>query len=200
MAIRTTCPNCKNEFSAQETYLGKKVKCPRCSARVAVLEPAVRREQDVWQREQQQRLELFEELEKKSRETPSYATEYGTGIDPVRNFNPGAMSRFRKLRALSRFMILSAYLLLALVIAAAGVTVWLYNVGVIESVGVLVLIFLGEVLALLFFFCTFKFLGELSWLLADVGDHQLDVRNLLLDVREDLDRVTAANVKDETPV
>ncbi len=34
-------------------------------------------------------------------------------------------------------------------------------------------------------------LGEVSWLLADIGDHQLDARNLLLDLRDDVDRIRA---------
>ena len=71
----------------------------------------------------------------------------------------------------------------------AGVTLFLYREAVIGSIGVLVLILLGWLLLVVFSFCLFKFLGELAWLLADLGDHQLDVRNLLLDLRDDLGRV-----------
>ena len=39
-----------------------------------------------------------------------------------------------------------------------------------------------------FSYCLFKFLGELSWLLADFGDHQVDSRNLLIDLRDAIDR------------
>ena len=39
-----------------------------------------------------------------------------------------------------------------------------------------------------FSYCLFKFLGELSWLLADFGDHQVDTRNLLIDLRDSIER------------
>ena len=108
----------------------------------------------------------------------------------MRNFNPGAVSRFRKLRALSRFMILCAYVLIALFFGLGVVFLGLYHEGQLTFGWLLAgLIVLG--LGLVGTFCLFKFLGELAWLLADLGDHQLDVRNLLLDVRDDADRLIA---------
>lgn len=190
MAVWTTCPNCKKDFSAQDTYLGKKVKCPSCTAKVEVLPQQEQKEKGRWLDEQQKRLELYEELERDNARPQSFSVEFGTGLDRVRNYNPGAVSRFRKLRALSRFMILCAYLLTGLIFGCGAVAVALFR-DELFSIGVLVGIQFVLALSLVFSFCLFKFLGELSWLLADVGDHQLDVRNLLLDVRDDLDRVLA---------
>jgi hypothetical protein len=39
-------------------------------------------------------------------------------------------------------------------------------------------------------------LGELAWLLADLGDHQLDTRNLMIDLRDDLQRRWNASPRD----
>ncbi len=194
MAVVTTCDNCNKTFSAQNDYLGKKVKCPGCGTKVMVLsekereEELVRRRQEQsWREEQEKRIELLESLGRAKRR--SLAVDYGTGLDPVRFYNPGAVTRFRKLRALSRFLLLAAYLLMALIIAGAGITVYLYREGTVQEAGVLALLLLGWLMLLVFLFCLFKFLGELAWLIADVGDHQLDMRNLLLDLRDDLARI-----------
>ncbi|MEE8142255.1 MAG: hypothetical protein V3T77_04080 [Planctomycetota bacterium] len=197
MAVVTTCDSCKKTFSAQDEYLGKKIKCPSCGVKVTVLsaaerreEQALQRQEDQWRREQEKRIALVESLGH-GRGAQSFAVQYGTGLDRVSHFNPGAMTRFRKLRALSRFLLVSAYMLLALILVGAGITVFLWREGVVERVGVLALWLLGWLLLLVLVFCLLKFLGELSWLLADMGDHQLDVRNLLLDLRDDLGRVLA---------
>ncbi len=194
MAVRALCDSCNKSFSAQDEYLGKKVKCPSCGTKVAVLSPDELEAKNTWRREQDERLELLEAMEERDRQKTmgtSYAVEFGTGLEPVRNFNPGAVSRFRKLRALSSFLLLGAYLGSVLLVGAGGLVVYLHYVGVIESVIVLTLSLLGMGIGLVIMFCCFKFLGELSWLLADLGDHQLDVRNLLIDLRDDLDRMKA---------
>ena len=187
VAVKTQCPNCKNEFSAQDDYLGKKVKCPRCGDRVSVVAPKEREAKDKWHSEQEERLRLLERLAAEGSERPSLAVAFGTGSDRVRNYNPGAVSRFRKLRALSRFMILCAYLIVGLFIAAGVLLVGLHRDEVISTMTLWGLLLVDGIL-LVFSFCLFKFLGELSYLLADVGDHQLDVRNLLIDLREDAER------------
>lgn len=194
MAIKTHCDNCDREFSAQDDYVGKKIRCPGCGSKVDVLAEEDRRErelrqreEDDWRREQQGRIELIESMEK--RKADSFARNLGTGVDRVRNFNPGAVSRFRKLRALSNFMILSAYLVGGLSIAGGGIAFFLYRDGAITSLPVFVLAAVGAILLAVFLFGLFKFLGELAWLMADLGDHQLDVRNVLLDLRDDFDRL-----------
>lgn len=194
MAIRTHCGKCDRVFSAQDDYVGKKIRCPGCGAKVDVLAPEDQRErklrereEDEWRREQQNRIELIESMDR--RKSESFARAYGTGTDRVRNYNPGAVSRFRKLRALSNFMILAAYLVGGLALSLGGVVIYLFQQGEIASIPLLVLALLGTVLVSLLVFCLFKFLGELAWLMADLGDHQLDVRNVLLDVRDDFDRV-----------
>ncbi len=196
MAIWTTCLSCRKEFSAQEDYLGKKVRCPSCGARVEVLDAGAREAADRkqledrrWQDEQAKRIELFENRARQERR--SLAGEFGVSNDRVRNFHPGAVSRFRKLRALSRFMLLGAYLFLPLVLAGGAITVHLWRESGAGDPALLGLLLLGWLLLLCFSFFLFKFLGEMSWLLADLGDHQLDVRNLLLDLRDDMDRAIA---------
>ena len=194
MAVRALCSKCKKSFSAQDEYLGKKIKCPNCGTKVPVLSPDQQKAKEAWQREQAERLELLETMEEREKQKTmgaSYAHELGTGLEPVRNFNPGAVSRFRKLRALSSFLLLGAYLMSALTLGAGVILFYLYQAEIIANVFLLSLSLVGVALGLVLFFCCFKFLGELSWLLADIGDHQLDVRNLLLDLRDDLDRMKA---------
>lgn len=194
MAIRTTCPNCKQIVSAQDEYLGKKIKCPACGVKVELVAPEEREARDRWRQEQDQRIALLEQLDRDrslKRESAPYAVQFGTGLDRVRNYHPGAVTRFRKLRALSRFLLLVAYVLFALVLVGAGLTGFLYREGLIARWEYLALAELGWLLVLVLSFGLLKFLGEMAWLLADVGDHQLDARNLLLDLREDADRYLA---------
>ncbi|MFN0060612.1 MAG: hypothetical protein ACKVX7_19330 [Planctomycetota bacterium] len=194
MAVRALCDKCHKSFSAQDEYLGRRIKCPSCGAKVKVLSPDElraerhrRRAQKAWQEEQEQRIELIE-MRDRQRRGDGALTALGTGPDPVRNYNPGAISRFRRLRVLSSFLLFSAYFLVGLGIAGAGISLHLFRDGTIASLSVLVLVELGWLLGMLLMFALLKFSGEISWLLADLGDHQIDVRNLLLDIREDFDR------------
>lgn len=193
MALRATCGNCRTSFSAQDEYLGKKLRCPQCGQRVEMVPPEKLQERARWLGEQEQRIQLIENLERKEargrRAGESYALEYGTGVDRVRNFHPGAVTRFRKLRALSRFLLVAAYLVFGVVLVGAGLTVLLYRQGAISGLVWLVLALVGWSLLLVFMFALFKFLGEMAWLLADLGDHQLDSRNLLIDMREGVDHL-----------
>jgi len=146
------------------------------------------KEREAWRQEQEQRISLIEERERQRDRRLSLADEVGATARGVRNFDPGAPSRFRKLRALARFLILSSYLLLGIVLAGIGITLWLWREGVIAERGILAIAIAAWLLAGGFLYSLFKFLGELSWLLADLGDHQHDVRNLLIDLRDDLHR------------
>ncbi|MCI0652412.1 MAG: hypothetical protein L0Z55_11070 [Planctomycetes bacterium] len=143
-------------------------------------------QEKAWQDEQAKRIELIESMSKRERRSTGAAL--ASSPDRVRNYNPGAITRFRKLRALSRFMLLGAYLFLPLILCGLAACVYLYRQSEVDPAW-LVLATLGWTLLLLFAFFLFKFLGEMSWLLADLGDHQLDVRNLLLDLREYFDRL-----------
>ena len=141
-----------------------------------------------WRREQEEKIALIEERERERERRLSFAPHVGTTASGARNFDPGAPSRFRKLRALSRFLLLSSYLLLGLVIAGVGITIWQWRAGAVEGVDRLAVTLVVWLVAGGFIYTFFKFLGELAWLLADLGDHQNDVRNLLLDLRDDLQR------------
>ncbi len=138
-----------------------------------------------WKSEQEERIALIEEREREEARRFSSDEESGGAFRGVRNFNPGAPSRFGKLRVLSRFLILATYLMLGLTIAGIGVTVWMWQDGLFSAPGWFALAIVGWCLLGGFLFSLFKFLAELSWLLADLGDHQLDARNLLIDMRDD---------------
>ena len=139
-----------------------------------------------WRREQEDRIALIEGQQGSGRGSAG-ASPASAGIG-ARNFDPGAPSRFHKLRVVARFTLLASYLLLGVMIAGIGVTTWLWREGVIAEDGVFALAVLGWLFAGGFSYVLFKFLAEMSWLLADLGDHQLDARNLLIDLRDDLER------------
>ena len=140
-----------------------------------------------WKQAQEDRIALIETQGEKKDRQRARAFEAGRAT-PGQNFDPGAPSRFRTLRALARFLLLASYLLLGLAFAGIGVTVWLWRDGVIESEATLALALVGWLMVGGFSYCLFKFLGELSWLLADFGDHQVDTRNLLIDLRDSIER------------
>jgi len=138
-----------------------------------------------WKSEQAERIALIEEREREEARRFSADERSAGSFQGVRNFNPGTSSRFGKLRVLSRFLILATYLMLGLTIAGTGVTVWMWQGGLFSAPAWFALALIGWCLLGGFLFSLFKFLAELAWLLADLGDHQLDARNLLIDMRDD---------------
>lgn len=116
-----------------------------------------------------------------------YYERYQTGLQAVRHYNPNAPSRFLRLRALSDLLILSAYLVVMLAMSGAGLTVYLKIVGVLPSVSLLLLCLIGWTILGTVSYLILKYLGEVAFLLAGVGDLQDDVVQLLLDIRDNTD-------------
>ncbi len=191
MAIKNICPRCKKSFSAPDESLGKKVECPGCGHR-SILRTAeeIQELEDVQaarQRkieEDRERIALIEKMDARSRGSRPYYEEYGITPESVRHFNPNAPSRFLRVRALSELLILGAYLVVFLILMGMGLTVYLKVVGVIGSVAVLLACLVGWAVAGVVLYLSLKYLGELAFLLADVGDQQNDVVQLLLDIRD----------------
>jgi DNA-directed RNA polymerase subunit RPC12/RpoP len=191
MAIKNVCPRCKKSFSAPEDSLGKKVECPSCGHR-SILRTAeeIQELEDVQaarQRkieEDRERLALIEKMEARSRGARPYSEEYGISPESVRHFNPNAPSRFLRVRALSEILVLGAYLVVFLVLLGMGLTVYLKISGAIATVPVLLVCLVGWGIAGAVLYMTLKYLGELAFLLADVGDQQNDLVQLLLDIRD----------------
>ena len=191
MAVKNVCPKCKKNFSAPEGYLGKKVECPRCGHRSILRTPEEIKDleevQSARQRkieEDQERLALIEKMEARSRGSRPYYEEYGVGVDPVRHYNPNAPSRFLRVRALSELLVLGAYLAVFLVLMGIGLTVYLKIADVITSIPILLVCLVGWAVAGVVLYLSLKYLGELAFLLADLGDQQNDLVQLLLDIRE----------------
>ena len=196
MAVKNVCPRCKKNFSAPESYLGKKVECPSCGHRSILRSQEEQKELEEVQSARQQKLEddkeriaLIERMEARSRGSRPYYEEYGVGLEHVRHYNPNAPSRFLRFRALSELLILGAYLELFLVLMGIALTVYLKIAGVIENVPLLLIALVGWGVGGALVYLGLKFLGELAFLLADVGDQQNDLVQLLLDVRENTEPV-----------
>jgi len=191
MAVKNVCPKCKKNFSASEDSLGKKVECPRCGHR-SILRTAeeLKELQDVQtarQRkieEDRERLALIEKIEARNRGGRPYYEEYGVGTEPVRHYNPNAPSRFLRVRALSELLVLGAYLVVFLILMGMGLTIYLKIAGAISSIPVLLLCLVGWAVVGVVLYLALKYLGELAFLLADVGDQQNDIVQVLLDIRD----------------
>ena len=201
MALKASCPYCKRSFSAPEEYKGKKIDCPSCTRKVLVQTEAEVHAQEAQQEELKRKREedkdkiaLIERQDSRARPRIGhraghqagrpYYEEFQTGAEGVRHFNPRAPSKFQRFRALSDFLVLGAYLELLLVGVGLGLLIYLRLSGWIENLALLfslivVWLILGTGLYMLF-----KYLGELAYLLADIGDQQNDVVQILLDIRE----------------
>lgn len=197
MAVRTTCPRCGKRFSAPDEYRGRKESCPRCGHRFILRsaedERAEREEQQQARRreeEDRRRLALIEQQEERIRRRGGqpYYERYQTGQDAVRHYDPNAPSRFLRLRALSDVLIVAAYFAAMLAMVGAGLTLQLKIDGTIESLPLLLVLLAGWVAVGVLLFLVLKVLGEMAFLMADLGDHQSDVVQLLLDIRDDLER------------
>jgi DNA-directed RNA polymerase subunit RPC12/RpoP len=202
MAVKTSCPYCKKSFSAPDEYRGRKIECPRCGRR-SVLRTAedlqTEAEQAAVEQKKQdadrERLALVERLtERRARRSgrPLYE-EFQTGTGSVRHYNPGAPSRFLRFRALSDLLVLAAYVELLLVAAGVGLTVYLWLAGQIPSAALLFVCLVGWLILGTGAYLVFKYLGEMAFLLADVGDQQNDLVQLLIDLRENTDREAEAD-------
>lgn len=195
LALKTFCVFCKKSFSAPEEYRGKKVDCPACGRRfilqteedmhaVEEAELAARKKGE----EDREKLALIERVEsRRGRKRRPYYEEYQTGVEGVRHFNPRAASRFLRVRAISDFMVLGAYVEILLVAVGIGLMIHLKLTGGIASLSVFFALVVAWLVPGIALFLIFKYLGELAFLLAEVGDQQNDVVQLLLDVRENTD-------------
>ena len=138
--------------------------------------------------EDREKLALIERVEsRRGRKRRPYYEEYQTGVEGVRHFNPRAPSRFLRVRAISDFMVLGAYVEILLVAVGIGLMIHLKLTGAIPSLSLFFALVVAWLVPGIALFLFFKYLGELAFLLAEVGDQQNDVVQLLLDVRENTD-------------
>ena len=195
MAVKTACTICKKSFSAPDQYRGKKVDCPVCGKRTVVESAADRREAErVVEKDRQrkaadyEKLALLERLEER-RGRPvgrPYHETFDAGAGGVRQYKPGAPSRFLGLRALSDLLLIGAYLEVFLVVVGVAITGYLWFEAIVSTPwAVLALVvWTGAGVAA---FLLLKSFAELALLLADVGDQQTDLVKLLLDIRSNTD-------------
>jgi len=193
MAIRVSCEHCKKSFTAPEQYHGKKIECPSCGRKFVVRTPedlsAAHKEAEAAEKqreEDREKLALIERLDSKGHRKAGrpYYEEFQTGSEGVRHFSAGAPSRFSRFRALSDFLVLGAYLELLLVSVGIGLVIYLRLSGTLESVSLLFLLIVIWLVIGAGLFLFLKYLGELAFLLAEVGDQQHDIVQLLQDLRD----------------
>lgn len=196
MAIRASCDHCRKNFTAPEQYRGRKIECPSCHRRFVLKsaddqedtlkeEAAAQRKKD----EDREKLALIERMDSRGerRSGRPYYEMYQTGREGVRHFNPRSPSRYSRMRALSDFLVLGAYLEILLACVGMGLVVYLRIAGVFTSLPVLFLLIVAWLIVGTGLFLFLKYLGELTFLLADVGDQQNDAVQLLMDLRDNTD-------------
>ena len=196
MAVRTACPYCRKTFSAPDEYRGRKVDCPRCGRRNVLRTPEDldRAAEDAAHEEKlleadREKIALIESVQAgtgKRRGRPYYE-EYQTGNQAVRHFDPRAPSRFVRLRTLSDFIVVGAYVELLLALVGIGLTFYLWLRGIIPAGSLLILCVIAWIMVGAALYLLFKGLGELVALFIDLADQQADTVRLLLDIRENTD-------------
>ena len=186
MAVRSLCEQCGRPFSAPDETLGKKIDCPSCGRKARVLAPGEiaelakeRAEQARWQEEQDDRIRLVEEMAARE----SVPGSHGGLTANVSNFQPRAGTRYPRLRAFSRVLLLLAYLETAI---GMVVIIWMFTTA--SEAGIDGVLMAGVLMAALFAFGILKFLSEACIALAEIGDRQSDLRALMLDERHDRER------------
>jgi hypothetical protein len=145
--------------------------------------------QDRKRADDRERLALLEKLESRPerRTRRPYFEEYQTGAEAVRHFNPRAPSRYLRFRSFSDILVLGAYVELLLCALGMGLLVYLRIDGVIQSASVLLVLLTVWLILALGLYLALKYLGELAFLLSDLGDQQNDLVQLLLDLRDNTD-------------
>lgn len=178
MAIGSICEHCEAGFSAPDASIGTSVTCPTCGKKTRVLDEVEvreveerRKQNERRQQEYRSRLELLHDLEEQER----IEGVRGGFEDSVRYFQRRAGTRNRRLRILGHMLMILAWIILGLGMAAC--------VMVGSTAAVLAVVALS-----LFGFGVIKFLSEASHTLADMADRQWDIRALLLDMIEEQER------------
>jgi DNA-directed RNA polymerase subunit RPC12/RpoP len=196
MAIKASCEYCHKKFIAPEQYRGKKIECPACKRKFVLKTDedldAERKEAEASQKrkeEDQEKLALIEKIDSRGqhRSGRPYYEEFQTGQEGVRHFNPRLPSRFSGLRELSDYLVIGAYVEILLVSLGIGLVIYLRIIGLIQAVSLLFLFVVIWLVVGTGLFLLLKYLGELAFFLADVGDQQRDTVQLLHDLRDSTD-------------
>ena len=196
MAIKATCPYCGSKVSAPDDYAGKRQDCRRCGRRFVIRseeELARAAEEDRRERKRREedlaKIEFLEKLSGTAERGRPYYETFQTGDGAVRHFHPAAPSRHLGLRALADLLVIAAYTEALLCAAGLGLCVYLWSVDVIQGVPLLLTAITAWCVVGVALFVLLKCGSEVLALLADVGDRQRDVVQLLLDVRDNTDSV-----------
>lgn len=201
MAIHAVCEFCGYRLSVPDDMKGKKVTCPTCDKKTRVLtelelsiENARRKHEASAAAEPAEKSEAASKKQRLGTVMPGGAAQPGPPASqsaspqappPVGTVRePAAISsRYQSLRALGAVFTFLAYLLGASGVAA-GIILFA-NDGTEGGLLKLLALFVGSVIAL----SLFKLLSDLARLGADIGDTELKMLHLLVELRESLDKL-----------
>lgn len=197
MAIKASCPYCSKGFTAPEEYRGARVECPKCHRRFVLktpeeVEAALEEERRSQKKheEDKEKIELLERLASRSahRAGKPYYEEFQTGTQGVRHFHPRSPSKFLRLRNLSDFLLLGAYVQLLLCATGLGAQLYLLISGVLPGLALFLVLAVAWMVVGTSLYLLLKCLAEAAFLLSEVGDQQNDIVQILLDLRDNTDR------------
>jgi len=173
MAIRDVCPHCGHAICVPDDLRGERVPCPGCGQRTLIRTEAERRRDEEGREaraEARQRdLERIALLEKLEAERPALSDDPAP-LSPPAIPAGGLVPRRRRQRVLADFTLLAAYVVAALSLAGAGLTVYLGIEGAIARPTVVVLACIGWGVAGVLGFALLKYAGELGLLLGEIAE------------------------------
>jgi hypothetical protein len=180
MAVHAVCEFCRHKFSVPDNLKGKKIGCPSCGKKTRVLTAL-----DLSVEEGRRKHETSQLLKKKQESEQAPSQPESTPVVKQETVSPpGPATRYPALLTLKSVFTFFAYLV-ALLAIAVGLMLFLQVEDPQYSWLLLLGFFIGAVLS----FCLFRLLAESARLGADLGDMESRMLELLLDIRDKLDKL-----------
>ena len=180
MAVHAICEFCGHKLSVPDKLKGKKLNCPNCKKKTRVLTPldlSVEEARKKKKKEEATRKHVKEQEESISQSGDSAQRDDNKAASTVR------LTRYPALRTLRLVFVFFAYLT-AILGVVLGILLFM-KTGSREGLVLLLGLFVGSVVS----FCLFKILAEFARLGADMGDMESRMVEILLDLRDKLDRL-----------
>ena len=181
MAVHAVCEFCEHKLSVPDRLKGKKVNCPNCGKRTRVITSLDLTVEEARRREETRPRQKEVEKEKK----PPAKQQVPSAQVQARPAAPeDSVTRYPDLRTLRGVFTFFAYLIGVLAVAV-GIILFLRAPESQHGLLLLLGLFVGGIVS----FCVLKLLAGSARLGADLGDMEARMLELLLEIRDKLDRL-----------
>lgn len=180
MAVHAICEFCGHKLSVPDKLKGKKLSCPSCKKKTRVLTPL-----DLSVEEARMKKKQEKTTGKHAKEPEEGKSQAGDSVEQADKKIAASvrLTKYPALRTLRLVFVFFAYLV-AILGVALGIVLYM-RTGSREGLVLLLSLFVGSVIS----FCLFKILAEFARLGADMGDMESRMVEILLDLRDKLDRL-----------